>query len=741
MMHRSRLYVVLVAIASVFALALTAAGGRDRGVVIVALVVAIGWGTAVSVFDVVTTLSTVATVSSGSDSPYEPGSVAYVVAVGEERPDIARTSLLLAAQAGEVHVVSTKHHDIVGELGGVVVSEHIAPTMRAAVHAAATSITADAVLLLSASAFPVELSCRSAAGRLTDDVGWVIGTAPTFNTDRYAPRHRELLSTRVRSAARRLGLVTWEPDATLVRTSLLRDHPIDPGRPRGRWLRARRAEGRRGLWSSDPFAIQAAPADAPVFWPARTGRQRGVVADLADAMTDGPPRARALAAGALMRELFAYPLLLWLAAIVLIGRSGEFPLRVSPLVFFTGAGALSVARWAVSRKAYGIGLHPVEEARATAYDLPGSLLALPSALTRRVRRARLTLPDQPLLWVAVVLTLLATAPLVDRRAETNSAIGVAVGLTLAALVASWIFAMRAFGDRGWDRASYRLILDRPATVDGRPARMVDASPSGLGLIGVGSAPRRGDRVDVEIAFSDSNVVDLSGTVTDHRESGEDNAVGIALDLSAVERVDWVRALFSAAGLTGRVPTLSDARSGRHPLSYEREPARARRMLAVAVPGTILIVVSAIAAFALLMVFLGYRPMVERSGSMVPTLKVGDIVVTEWVHADRLHTGDIVTFPQDLGRTELVTHRVERRRVEGHTVHFVTRGDANIDTEQWTVRSQSLVGRVVWRIPWAGSLLIRLGSSDTRRLLLIAVGGFLLLYGFVAVRPLIRRPAA
>jgi hypothetical protein len=101
----------------------------------------------------------------------------------------------------------------------------------------------------------------------------------------------------------------------------------------------------------------------------------------------------------------------------------------------------------------------------------------------------------------------------------------------------------------------------------------------------------------------------------------------------------------------------------------------------------------------------------------------------------------VTFPQDIGRTELVTHRVQRRIVDGHTVQFVTRGDANIDSEDWTVRTDSLVGRVVWRIPWAGSILIRVGSGETRRLLLIAVGGLLLLYGFVAARPLIRRPAA
>ena len=604
--------------------------------------------------------------------------------------------------------------------------------------------TADAVLLLSASAFPVEPSCALVAALITDDVGWAIGSAPAFNTDRYAPQHRELLSTRVRAATRRLGLVTWEPDATIVRTTLLREHPLDPAKPFGRWLRARHADGYRGVSSPEPFSIQAAPADAPVFWPARTIRQRGVVADLADVMTAGPLRRRALAAGALMRELFAYSFLVWLVAIVLLGRSGEFPLRIEPVPFFGVQAALAIVRWCTSRTAYGIGLHPVEEARATAYDLPGSFLALPSAVTRRVRRARFTLPDQPLLGVAVAITLVCTAPLVDRRAETNSAIGVAVGLTLCALVTAWVFAIRAFGARGWDRASYRLILDRAATVNGRPARTIDASPSGLGLTGMPDTLDRGERVVVEIALDEANPIELHGTVTDRRVSGGGTSIGIALDLKQGERANWVRALFSAAGLTGRVPTLPDARRARRPLAYERPPARFRRVLSVIVPGTVLVALSAIVACALLTAFLGYRPMVERSGSMEPTVQVGDIVITEWVHPDRLHVGDIVTFPYrfdpyPIGRSELVTHRVEHRRVDGRTLHFVTRGDANIDVEHWSASSRSLVGRVVLRIPRAGTLLIRLGSNDTRRLLLTAAAIFLLVYGLLALRPGIRRP--
>ena len=71
-----------------------------------------------------------------------------MISVGDERRDIVRTNIVLAAQAGAVHVVSTTHQDVLDELESVVVTEHIAPTMQAAVHEAAIAIDTDAVLLL-----------------------------------------------------------------------------------------------------------------------------------------------------------------------------------------------------------------------------------------------------------------------------------------------------------------------------------------------------------------------------------------------------------------------------------------------------------------------------------------------------------------------------------------------------------------------------------------------------------------
>src|SRR6185295_204202 len=116
--------------------------------------------------------------SSGPSGDRVP--VSYIVRVGGERRDIARTSIMLAAQAGPVHVAATSRHEVLDELGDLV-TVHIAPTIRAAIHDAAMAVSTDAVLLLSASSFPVDASCEIAAARLTGLIGWAIGTAPTFN--------------------------------------------------------------------------------------------------------------------------------------------------------------------------------------------------------------------------------------------------------------------------------------------------------------------------------------------------------------------------------------------------------------------------------------------------------------------------------------------------------------------------------------------------------------------------------
>jgi signal peptidase len=109
---------------------------------------------------------------------------------------------------------------------------------------------------------------------------------------------------------------------------------------------------------------------------------------------------------------------------------------------------------------------------------------------------------------------------------------------------------------------------------------------------------------------------------------------------------------------------------------------------------------------------GYTALDELSGSMTPTIRVGDEVIEQRIATLRAKIGDIVTFksPDD---GKILTHRVVQMRVHGSSVAFMTRGDANSGFEQWAIPEQGTIGKVVARIPKLGYITNRAGSRMGR----------------------------
>jgi signal peptidase I len=104
----------------------------------------------------------------------------------------------------------------------------------------------------------------------------------------------------------------------------------------------------------------------------------------------------------------------------------------------------------------------------------------------------------------------------------------------------------------------------------------------------------------------------------------------------------------------------------------------------------------------------YQFMSVLSGSMVPTVNVGDLVVAAVVAPDELHDGDLATFRQpDTGR--LITHRVQSILWRGNIADVITRGDANSVGENWSVTADAKVGRVAFRVPRVGYVVGALGT--------------------------------
>jgi signal peptidase I len=123
-------------------------------------------------------------------------------------------------------------------------------------------------------------------------------------------------------------------------------------------------------------------------------------------------------------------------------------------------------------------------------------------------------------------------------------------------------------------------------------------------------------------------------------------------------------------------------------------------------------VALIVAVAVLVVgarIAGFGTLAEKSSSMAPAIRPGDLLVVRSVAARSVAAGDVVSF-HDPGRGgRLITHRVTTVQRTGDVIEFRTRGDANPDGERWSSPAGQDLGRTVATIPLAGAAIGVLGD--------------------------------
>ncbi len=94
--------------------------------------------------------------------------------------------------------------------------------------------------------------------------------------------------------------------------------------------------------------------------------------------------------------------------------------------------------------------------------------------------------------------------------------------------------------------------------------------------------------------------------------------------------------------------------------------------------------------------------VVGTGSMTPTINVGDAIVVDKTvkdNLDRLKEGDILVFKiQD----SIYTHRIVDIKKENETYYIATKGDRKGQVvDNWTVTNNDVVGVVKFKIPYIG----------------------------------------
>ncbi len=137
------------------------------------------------------------------------------------------------------------------------------------------------------------------------------------------------------------------------------------------------------------------------------------------------------------------------------------------------------------------------------------------------------------------------------------------------------------------------------------------------------------------------------------------------------------------------------------LRSRRRPGQARREKEGSLAGWVVTTVVAIAIIWFAVGLFPVYPTTLISGSMRPTLDVGDVIIVIKIPADTIKEGDIIQFREPEGVTTV--HRVvEVREGEGEgEPTFVTQGDANSEPDSDPVLAANVVGKAVFAIPKIG----------------------------------------
>jgi len=135
------------------------------------------------------------------------------------------------------------------------------------------------------------------------------------------------------------------------------------------------------------------------------------------------------------------------------------------------------------------------------------------------------------------------------------------------------------------------------------------------------------------------------------------------------------------------------------LRLRRQPGQARRQRDGSLAGWVVTTIIAVLIIWFAVGLFPVQPTTVISGSMRPTLDVGDVVIIVKISPDTIKPGDIIQFREAEGVTTV--HRVvEIREAEGNTV-FVTQGDDNSAPDPEPVLAANVVGKVILNIPKVG----------------------------------------
>ena len=112
---------------------------------------------------------------------------------------------------------------------------------------------------------------------------------------------------------------------------------------------------------------------------------------------------------------------------------------------------------------------------------------------------------------------------------------------------------------------------------------------------------------------------------------------------------------------------------------------------------------AISIVSVLLIFfsfglLGVQPTVIYSGSMQPSMDVGDVVIISDVPVDTIEEGDVIQYRTT---NAYVIHRVHEIHEEAGQKLFITKGDANDGPDHTPIIPEQIRGKAIFTVPKIG----------------------------------------
>lgn len=123
---------------------------------------------------------------------------------------------------------------------------------------------------------------------------------------------------------------------------------------------------------------------------------------------------------------------------------------------------------------------------------------------------------------------------------------------------------------------------------------------------------------------------------------------------------------------------------------------------------------------------GNKFFIVLTGSMSPTIDVGDLVLVKGINPEDINVADIITFGST-SSDNITTHRVKEVLDKEDGISYITQGDANNVQDPIPVESDVLIGKVSKVIPRVGTILLFIQKNIIKILvtfILITTSSFL-----------------